>query len=410
MGTMLQSFDLNLADFDQLEGCNEILNRTRPDVVRSIHDAYFEVGVDAVETNTFGTNLAALGEYGIADQIHDLAEAAARIARESADALQHDRPGPLGAGQCRPGHKAADARSRRVRRAPGCLPDPGRGDAGRRHRRGADRDLAGPAADQGRDAGRQAGARVRRARHSGHRARHRRDHRHHAAGHRDRRRADRTGAARHRPDRAELRHRPDRDERAPAAPVAVRPGRGQLHAERRAAAADRGRCALPAQAGRARRRPGAVRRASSGSGWSVAAAGPHRSTCAGWSSGWRTGPRCRVRRRTSPRPPRCTRRCRSGRTPAICRSGSAPTPTGRRPSGRPCWRSAGTTASTSPAPRSATAPTCWTSTSTTSVATVRRTCGSWPSGWPRRPPCRSCWTPPSPPCCRPAWSVSAAGR
>ncbi len=86
MGTMLQGFDLNLADFDQLEGCNEILNRTRPDVVRSIHDAYFEVGVDAVETNTFGTNLAALGEYGIADQIHDLAEAAARIARESADA------------------------------------------------------------------------------------------------------------------------------------------------------------------------------------------------------------------------------------------------------------------------------------------------------------------------------------
>ncbi len=86
MGTMLQSFDLTLADFEQLEGCNEILNRTRPDVVRSIHDAYFEVGVDAVETNTFGTNLAALGEYGIADQIHDLAEAAARIARASADA------------------------------------------------------------------------------------------------------------------------------------------------------------------------------------------------------------------------------------------------------------------------------------------------------------------------------------
>jgi 5-methyltetrahydrofolate--homocysteine methyltransferase len=86
MGTMLQGFDLTLADFEQLEGCNEILNRTRPDVVRSIHDAYFEVGVDAVETNTFGTNLAALGEYGIAEAIYDLAEAAARIARASADA------------------------------------------------------------------------------------------------------------------------------------------------------------------------------------------------------------------------------------------------------------------------------------------------------------------------------------
>jgi 5-methyltetrahydrofolate--homocysteine methyltransferase len=86
MGTMLQSYDLTMADFDQLEGCNEVLNRTRPDIVRAIHDAYFEVGVDAVETNTFGTNLSALGEYGISDEIFDLSERAARIARESADA------------------------------------------------------------------------------------------------------------------------------------------------------------------------------------------------------------------------------------------------------------------------------------------------------------------------------------
>ena len=70
MGTMLQSYDLTLEDFQQLEGCNEILNVTRPDIVRAIHDAYFEVGVDAVETNTFGANLSALGEYGIADQDH----------------------------------------------------------------------------------------------------------------------------------------------------------------------------------------------------------------------------------------------------------------------------------------------------------------------------------------------------
>src|SRR6476619_4089382 len=93
MGTMLQGYDLTLQDFDQLEGCNEILNVTRPDIVRAIHDAYFEVGVDAVETNTFGTNLSALGEYGIADRIGELAEAAARIAREAADAASTpDRP------------------------------------------------------------------------------------------------------------------------------------------------------------------------------------------------------------------------------------------------------------------------------------------------------------------------------
>ena len=85
MGTMLQSYDLTLQDFQQLEGCNEILNVTRPDIVRAIHDAYFEAGVDAIETNTFGTNLSALGEYGIAERITELAEAAARIARESAD-------------------------------------------------------------------------------------------------------------------------------------------------------------------------------------------------------------------------------------------------------------------------------------------------------------------------------------
>src|SRR3954469_2678862 len=86
MGTMLQRYDLTLQDFEQLEGCNEILNVTRPDIVRAIHDAYFDAGVDAVETNSFGANLSALGEYGIAHRIGELAEAAAGIARAAADA------------------------------------------------------------------------------------------------------------------------------------------------------------------------------------------------------------------------------------------------------------------------------------------------------------------------------------
>ncbi|MFE1783146.1 methionine synthase [Streptomyces sp. NPDC059506] len=85
MGTMLQAADPSLEDFQQLEGCNEVLNATRPDIVRSVHEAYFAVGVDCVETNTFGANLAALGEYGIADRIFELSEAGARIAREVAD-------------------------------------------------------------------------------------------------------------------------------------------------------------------------------------------------------------------------------------------------------------------------------------------------------------------------------------
>ncbi|MGW5029240.1 homocysteine S-methyltransferase family protein, partial [Streptomyces albidoflavus] len=50
MGTMLQAQDPTLDDFQQLEGCNEILNLTRPDIVTSVHDAYFAVGVDCVET------------------------------------------------------------------------------------------------------------------------------------------------------------------------------------------------------------------------------------------------------------------------------------------------------------------------------------------------------------------------
>ena len=85
MGTMLQAQDPTLEDFQDLEGCNEILNVTRPDIVRSVHEAYFAVGVDCVETNTFGANLAALAEYDIADRILELSEAGARIAREVAD-------------------------------------------------------------------------------------------------------------------------------------------------------------------------------------------------------------------------------------------------------------------------------------------------------------------------------------
>ncbi len=83
-GTMLQEHDLSLDDFEGHEGCNEVLNVTRPDVVRSLHDAFFEVGVDAVETNTFGANLANLGEYGIEDRIRELARAGAQIAAEAA--------------------------------------------------------------------------------------------------------------------------------------------------------------------------------------------------------------------------------------------------------------------------------------------------------------------------------------
>lgn len=85
MGTMLQAENPTLADFQEHEGCNEILNVSRPDIVSKVHDAYLAVGVDAIETNTFGANWANLAEYGIEDRIYELARAGAEIARSSAD-------------------------------------------------------------------------------------------------------------------------------------------------------------------------------------------------------------------------------------------------------------------------------------------------------------------------------------
>jgi 5-methyltetrahydrofolate--homocysteine methyltransferase len=87
MGTQLQAADLTLDDFRGLEGCNEILNETRPDVLEKIHRAYFEAGADAVETNTFGCNLSNLGDYDIADRIRDLSQRGTAIARRVADEL-----------------------------------------------------------------------------------------------------------------------------------------------------------------------------------------------------------------------------------------------------------------------------------------------------------------------------------
>ncbi|WP_412769032.1 methionine synthase [Micromonospora zamorensis] len=105
MGTMLQAADLTLDDFDGLEGCNEILNVTRPDVVRGVHDAYLAAGADCVETNTFGANLANLAEYDIPQRIRELSEAGARIAREAADAASTPQQPRFVLGSIGPGTK-----------------------------------------------------------------------------------------------------------------------------------------------------------------------------------------------------------------------------------------------------------------------------------------------------------------
>ena len=103
MGTMLQAANPTLEDFQNHEGCNEILNVSRPDIVRSVHDEYLSAGVDAIETNTFGANWSNLADYGIEDRIYELAFAGGKIAREAADAFSTpDKPrfvlGSLGPG------------------------------------------------------------------------------------------------------------------------------------------------------------------------------------------------------------------------------------------------------------------------------------------------------------------------
>ena len=84
MGTMLQASDVSLGDFDGHEGCNEILNVTRPDVVMAVHQSYLQAGVDCITTNTFGANLGNLGEYRLTGRIAELSEAGARLARAAA--------------------------------------------------------------------------------------------------------------------------------------------------------------------------------------------------------------------------------------------------------------------------------------------------------------------------------------
>ena len=87
MGTMLQQRDLTAADFGgaALEGCNENLVETRPEVVLDIHRRYFEAGSDIVETNSFGSTPLVLAEYGLESRAFELSKKAAVLARQAAE-------------------------------------------------------------------------------------------------------------------------------------------------------------------------------------------------------------------------------------------------------------------------------------------------------------------------------------
>jgi 5-methyltetrahydrofolate--homocysteine methyltransferase len=101
-GTNIQLRDLGPEDFGgaHFEGCNEILVETRPDVIADLHRSFFDVGVDVVETDSFGSLPWVLAEYGIAEKAYELSRKSAQIAREVADGYGPDRwvAGSLGPG------------------------------------------------------------------------------------------------------------------------------------------------------------------------------------------------------------------------------------------------------------------------------------------------------------------------
>ena len=106
-GTYVQDQDLSADDFggEHLEGCNELLAVTRPDLIAQMHEDFLKVGVDALETATFGSFSTVLTEYGIADRAYEVTLAAARIAREVANSYESDGRSRYVAGSVGPGTK-----------------------------------------------------------------------------------------------------------------------------------------------------------------------------------------------------------------------------------------------------------------------------------------------------------------
>ncbi len=106
-GTFVQGLDLGPDDFGgpSLEGCNEMLCLTRPDVIRSMHEAFLAVGVDAIETASFGSFYTVLTEYDIPERAYELNVAAARLAREVASGFEADGRSRFVAGSIGPGTK-----------------------------------------------------------------------------------------------------------------------------------------------------------------------------------------------------------------------------------------------------------------------------------------------------------------
>ena len=82
MGTAIQKYNLNSDDYLDKKGCNEILNITRPDIIKDIHLKYIEAGADIIETNSFNCNKISLNEYGFSERAYEIAKRSAELAKE----------------------------------------------------------------------------------------------------------------------------------------------------------------------------------------------------------------------------------------------------------------------------------------------------------------------------------------
>ncbi|MCL2802366.1 MAG: homocysteine S-methyltransferase family protein [Micrococcales bacterium] len=105
LGTMLQQAGLTAADYRGTDGCLEVINLSRPDLVQSIHRAYLAVGVDAVTTNSFGAHPLTLAEHGLAGQTDQLNRLAAQLARQAVDQAASPSSAALVLGSMGPGSK-----------------------------------------------------------------------------------------------------------------------------------------------------------------------------------------------------------------------------------------------------------------------------------------------------------------
>ena len=382
--TNLQELGLEADDFGgpELEGCTDILSVTRPDVIADLHESFFRVGSDVVETNTFGAFAVPLGEYAIPERAHEICVASARIAREVAGGY-----GGLVAGSMGPGTKS-----------------PSLGQIGFVELRDAYEVMARGLIEGGVDLlitethfdllGAKAaviGAR-------------------------------RAMAALGRQVPIQLQVTMEQTGTmllgteigaALTALGALRPdvfglncatGPSEMHEHLRHLSANAtmpisclpnmglpsvvdGKMHYDLSPERVRRVPDPVRHRAGRAGGGrllrvhAGAPPPPRRRGQGPDAGPPRPPPRRAARR------RCSTRCRSTRTPASSSSASAPTPTAPRSSGTRCWPATGTRASVSPATRSARAPTCSTCASTTWAATARSTWTRSPAGSAPRSPC-----------------------